>query len=62
MKIEEKLKKKFLYSEKKNILKLLYFFFQFLRFKLKPRILYSNWGIDLLIKDILKNKKKKEFI
>ena len=59
MKIEEKLKKKFLYSEKKNILKLLYFFFQFLKFKFKPRILYSNWGIDLLIKDILKNKKKK---
>ena len=52
MKIEEKLKKKFLYSEKKNLPKLLYFFFQFLKFKWKPRNLYSNWGIDLLIKDI----------
>ena len=59
MKIEEKLKKKFLYSEKKNILKSLYFFFQFLKFRFKPRTLYSNWGIDLLIKDILKNKKEK---
>lgn len=59
MKIEEKLKKKFLYSEKKNLPKLLYFFFQFLKFKWKPRTLYSNWGIDLLIKDILKNQKEK---
>ena len=59
MKIEEKLKKKFLYSEKKNLPKLLYFFFQFLKFNLKPRTLYSNWGIDLLIKDILKNQKEK---
>ena len=59
MKIEEKLKKRFLYSEKKNLLKLLYFFFQFLKFKWKPRTLYSNWGIDLLIKDILKNQKEK---
>ena len=59
MKIEENLKKKFLYSEKKNLPKLLYFFFQFLKFNLKPRTLYSNWGIDLLIKDILKNQKEK---
>ncbi len=59
MKIEEKLKKNFLYSDKKNLPKLLYFFFQFIKFKLKPRILYSNWGIDLLVKDILKNQKEK---
>ena len=59
MKIEEKLKKKFLYSEKKNLPKLIYFFFQFLKFIWKPRTLYSNWGIDLLIKDILKNQKEK---
>ena len=26
---------------------------------MKPRTLYSNWGIDLLIKDILKNQKEK---
>ncbi len=59
MKIEEKLKKNFLYSDKKNLPKLLYFFFQFIKFKLKPRILYSNWGIDLLVKDILKKQKEK---
>ena len=59
MKIEEKLKKIFLYSHKKNLPKLLYFFFQFIKFKLKPRTLYSNWGIDLLVKDILKNQKEK---
>ena len=59
MKIEEKLKKNFLYSDKKNLPKLLYFFFQFIKFKLKPRILYSNWGIDLLINDIFKKQKEK---
>ena len=59
MKIEEKIKKKYLYSEKKNLPKLIYFLFQFLKFKFKPRLLYSNWGIDLMIKDILKKNLKK---
>ncbi len=59
MKIEEKLKKRYLYTEKKNLPKLLYFFFQFLKLKYKPRLLYSNWGVDLIIKDILKKNKKK---
>ena len=59
MKIEERLKKKFLYSEKKNLPKLLYFFFQYMKSKIQPRKLYSNWGIDLLIKDILKKNKQK---
>ena len=59
MRIEEKLKKKYLYTEKSNVPKLLYFFFQFLKLKFKPRLLYSNWGIDLMIKDILKKNKKK---
>ena len=63
MKIEEKLKKRYLYTEKSNVPKLLYFFFQFLKLKFKPRLLYSNWGIDLMIKDILnKNKKKGIYI
>jgi hypothetical protein len=62
MKIEEKLKNKYLYSKKKNLPKFIYFFFQFLKSKLKPRILYSNWGIDLIIKDILKNKRKGIYI
>ena len=59
MKIEEKIKKKYLYSEKKNLPKLIYFLFQFLKFKFKPRLLYSNWGVDLLVKDILKKGKEK---
>ena len=59
MKIEEKIKKKYLYSENKNLPKLIYFLFQFLKFKFKPRLLYSNWGVDLLVKDILKKGKEK---
>ena len=59
MKIEEKLKEKYLYTEKRSMLKLLYFYFQFLKLKFKPRLLYSNWGIDLMIKDILKKNLKK---
>ena len=59
MKVEEKLKSKYLYTEKRNILKLLYFFFQFLKLKFKPRLLYSNWGVDLIISDIFKKNRKK---
>ena len=59
MKIEEKLKRKYLYSEKKNIPKLLYFFFQFIKSKFRPRLMYSNWGIDLLVKNILEKNKTK---
>ena len=59
MKIEEKLKSKYLYTEKRNILKLLYFFFQFLKLKFRPRLLYSNWGVDLIISDIFKKNRKK---
>tara|TARA_B100001057_G_C22777402_1_gene922208 strand:+ start:58 stop:804 length:747 start_codon:yes stop_codon:yes gene_type:complete len=62
MKIEERLKKKYLYSKGKNLPKLFYFFFQFLKSKFKSRKFYSNWGIDLLIKDILKKKKKGIYI
>ena len=62
MKIEEQLKKKYLYSKKKNLPKLLYFFFQFFKSKFKSRKLYSNWGIDLLVKDILKKKKRGTYI
>jgi FkbM family methyltransferase len=57
MKIEEKLKQRYLYSKNLNLPKLLYFFFQFLKFKLNPRKLNSNWGVDLIVKDFFKNKK-----
>tara|TARA_B100001057_G_C22589269_1_gene848310 strand:- start:16 stop:762 length:747 start_codon:yes stop_codon:yes gene_type:complete len=62
MKIEEQLKKKYLYSKRINLPKLLYFFFQFLKSKFISRKPYSNWGIDLLIKDILKKRKKGIYI
>ena len=57
MKLEEKLKNKYLYSKNYNIPKLFYFFFQYLKYRLKPRRLNSNWGVDLIVKDIFKNKK-----
>ena len=62
MKIEEKLKAKYLYSSKSNFFKSLYFIFQYLKFKLKPRIINANWGIDMIVNDIFKNKKKGVFI
>ena len=62
MKIEEQLKRKYLYSKRKNLFKLLYFFFQLFKSKFKSKKLYSNWGIDLLVKDILKKKKRGIYI
>ena len=58
MKLEEKLKNHFLYKDKLNLLKILYFYFQFLKSKLKPRIINANWGLDIIVDAILKNKKK----
>ena len=51
MKIEEKLKARYLYSLNLNPFKLIYFIFQFLKFKFKPRIINANWGLDVVIKD-----------
>ena len=62
MKIEEQLKRKYLYSKRKSLPKLLYFFFQLFKSKFKSKKLYSNWGIDLLVKDILKKKKRGTYI
>ena len=62
MKIEEKLKAKYLYSSKSNFFKSFYFIFQYLKFKLKPRIINANWGIDMIVNDIFKNKKQGVFI
>ena len=49
MKIEEKIKSKFLYSKNLNLFKILYFSFQYLKSKFMPRIINSNWGIDLIV-------------
>jgi FkbM family methyltransferase len=62
MKLEEKLKDKYLYKNKFNIFKLIYFFVQFLKHKIKPRRTNSHWGVDLILNDIFKNKKKGFYI
>ena len=62
MKFEEKIKNKYLYSNKLSLLKIIYFFFQFLKSKLKPRLAYSHWGVDLIITKILKYKRKGVYI
>ena len=62
MKIEEKLKYKYLYSKGLNIFKILYFNIQFLKSKIKPRIIKSNWGLDLIIANIFRNKKEGIYI
>jgi len=57
MKLEQFLKKKFIYTEKKNLIKYLYYLSQ--RFFRKKNIKksYSFGGIDLLINYLFKNKK-----
>ena len=62
MKIEEKIKNKFLYSKKTNIFKFFYFYFQFLKAKFKPRLAYSHWGVDLIITKLLNSKNKGIYI
>jgi FkbM family methyltransferase len=48
MKFEEKIKNKFLYTEKLNFIKIMYFFFQYIKSKIKLKKSYSNWGIDMM--------------
>ena len=62
MKIEEKIKNKYLYSKKANIFKFFYFYFQFLKAKFKPRLAYSHWGVDLIITKLLNSKNKGIYI
>ena len=62
MKIEEKIKNKYLYSKETNIFKFFYFYFQFLKAKFKPRLAYSHWGIDLIITKLLNSKNKGIYI
>ncbi len=54
MKFEEIIKKKFLYSKNKNLLKSFYFFMQ--RFRLKGlKKNYTVTGVDLLLDNFFKN-------
>ena len=62
MKIEEKIKAKFLYKSGLNLFKILYYSYQLIKSKIKPRIINANWGLDVVIDSILKNKKKGIYI
>ena len=64
MKLEEKLKNKYLYKKKLNFFKIIYFIYQYLKSKkiLHKRSFHSNWGIDMMAEDFFKNKKKGFFI
>ncbi len=62
MKIEEKIKNKYLYSKKANIFKFFYFYFQLIKAKFKPRLAYSHWGIDLIITKLLDSKNRGIYI
>ena len=62
MKFEEKIKNKFLYDKKLNFFKFLYFNYQYLKSKFKPRIINANWGVDVIVERILKDKNKGIYI
>ena len=62
MKFEEKIKNKFLYDKNFNSFKFLYFSFQYFKSKFKPRIINSNWGVDVIVESILRNKNKGVYI
>ena len=59
MKIEERLREKFLYQEGFIFFKTFYFIYQYLKTKktLKQKVFYSNWGLDMLADDFFKKKK-----
>ena len=59
MKLDAKLKDKFLYKKKRNLFKIIYFFYQYIKSMkfIKKRIFYSNWGIDIMAEDFFKQKK-----
>jgi len=62
MKFEEKIKQRYLYSNKLNFFKLIYFNFQYIKSKFKPRIINANWAIDLIVENIFKSKKNGTYI
>ena len=58
MKLDEKLKSKYLYKKNLNLFKIIYFFYQYIKSRkfLKKRIFHSNWGIDMMADDYFKEK------
>jgi len=59
MKIEERLKEKFLYQEGFNFFKTFCFIYQYLKTKkaLKQKVFYSNSCLQMLADDFFKKKK-----
>ncbi len=64
MNLDEKLKNKFLYTKKLNLLKIIYFFYQYIKSIkfIKKRVFHSNWGIDRMAEDYFKKKKNGFFV
>ena len=62
MKLEEKIKNKFLYSKGLNLIKYLYFFFQSIKKKRFLKKSYSGGAQDLIIDRFFKNNKKGVYI
>ena len=64
MKLDEKIKNRYLYKKKMNFIKIIYFFYQYVKSMkfLKKRIFYSNWGVDKMAEDFFKQKKEGFFI
>ena len=61
MNLENKLKKKFLFSNK-NVVKYLYLWFNKFFSSFKYRKSYSQGAMDLILKDIFRNKKKESIL
>ena len=62
MKFDEIIKNKFLYSRKRNFVKYIYFYSQYLKSKIKLKKSYSNWGIDMMADFFFRNKKEGTYI
>tara|TARA_B110000483_G_scaffold233106_1_gene301492 strand:+ start:484 stop:1227 length:744 start_codon:yes stop_codon:yes gene_type:complete len=62
MKLDAIIKNKFLYSKNLNVMKVLYFYFQFFKNKIKLKRSYSNWGIDMLSDFFFRDKREGVYI
>ena len=62
MKLDAIVKNKFLYSKNLNVMKVLYFYFQFFKNKIKLKRSYSNWGIDMLSDFFFRDKREGVYV
>ena len=60
MKIDARIKNKYLYTKNINFFKILYFYYQLLKTKVfqNKRKIYSNWGLDIMADHFFRNKKR----